>query len=285
MNMAETVGRKLTIADDFRDAIYVGPNATGSLLLSRQNCQICRTFETDPTSDPVRNKVDAYWLSINPLEVYVVTSSMHHLIPVEVLATPDSFESSIVFARGSLDLLSRPVSDVIEPDFHEQEIDAPAAPEQLPEVMAQLRRQLALSIGDLAHMLGLSRRHFYNLASGANASRETETRVRTIAEMTTRLDAELSDAELIRAAILTPVGTPSLTFYEVAEQGDLDALRTVLDALIQKIHGRGIRRVRRAVPRRATTPQRDKRKRHAREALKDIPQRAPVSRGDPGGAN
>ena len=276
--------RKVTIADEFRDSIYVGSKGTGSLLLSRQHCRICRSFTADPTSDPVRNEVDSYWSSIDPLEVYVVIPIMRSPVPGEFWVAPESLEGSIVFGPEYLQLPGRLIADIAEPDLCEKEIDVSPVPEPLPEILKRLRCQLDLPIGDLARVLGLGRRHFYNLSSGANASRETETRVRALSAMVAQLNDELDDAELVRAAVLTPIGPSALTFYEVAERGDSDELSAVLEALIRRIRGRGIRRIKRAVPRPATVQQHEERKRRAREALGGLPPRDPVSRGDPGGA-
>jgi hypothetical protein len=281
----EAAERRVTIADEFRDTIYVGSVATGSLLPSRQHCRICRSFETDPTSDPVRNQVDSYWLSLDPVEVYVVIPIIPHIAPMKTLAGPGSVESSIVLSLDTPQLPMSPVGLIAGRSFSGEVVEATAPPEPLPDLLARVRRQLDMPVGDLARMLGLGRRHFYNLSAGGNASQETEARVRTVSAMVTQLNDELDDAELVRAAILTPVGRSALTFYEVAERGGIDELRAMLDALIQRIHGRGIRRVRSAVQRRATAQQREERKRRAGEALGDLPPRDPASRGDPGGAD
>jgi hypothetical protein len=281
----EAAEHKVTIADEFRDTIYVGSVATGSLLPSRQHCRICRSFETDPTSDPVRNQVDSYWLSLDPVEVYVVIPIIRHIAPMKTLAGLGSVESSIVLSFDTPQLPMSPVGLIAGHSFSGELVETTAPPDPLPDLLVRLRRQLDMPVGDLARMLGLGRRHFYNLSAGGNASRETESRVRTVSAMVTQLHDELDDAELVRAAILTPVGRSTLTFYEVAERGGIDELRAMLDALIRRIHGRGIRRVRRAVPRRATAQQREERNRRAGEALGDLPPRDSASRGDPGGAD
>lgn len=117
---------------------------------------------------------------------------------------------------------------------------------KLGDLVKEVHALSGLPVGDAARMIGLGRRQFYNLAKGFGTKAATESHIRLVAMQL----AEIS--ERVRAAILTPLGPDSTSYFETAESRDAAALRSKVSALLHRIDTRGIRQVRRAIPRKAS---------------------------------
>lgn len=115
--------------------------------------------------------------------------------------------------------------------------DPPGTP-SLAELMADLRDRLDLPVEDIASMVGVRRRQFYNLINGATVSSAREARMRLLHAIVSELEVAVGgDRARLRAAILMPVGERFETFYSAAaEGGDLDKLRIVGRELVRRIN-------------------------------------------------
>lgn len=151
----------------------------------------------------------------------------------------------------------------------------------LSAILGSMRESIDIPVADLARMIGLRRRQFYNLLADNPTSADTEARIRRLAVEIERLArATEGGPEVMRAAILTPVGSDAVSLFEVAAAGDEERLREVVTTLLAQIEVRGVRRTRRAIPRAVPPEVAQRRRRLMRESMAD---RSPPSRRRDGG--
>jgi Homeodomain-like domain len=101
----------------------------------------------------------------------------------------------------------------------------------LEEVLRNLRAQAALPVGELAAMLGVSRRQFYNWLQRANEpDLEQEARVRHTAKLVAQLHDAYGESRLVRAALLTP--TPAGSAYEALRANDMTAAEAAVTGMV-----------------------------------------------------
>jgi hypothetical protein len=276
---------KWTFSDDCLGAVRFPSGGTGAMIDGDPGVH---WHDWDPTSDRVGNKVDhglACFEDPIPRRAYIVVS--HMTSPEESLIYgPLANGLGSVYVAAPVDFHFDPaalvetstVSEVVRP------LETLASP--LADELVEVRRALDMPVSDLARMVGLGRRQFYNLLSGGQTAPATEARIRRVAEAIRELHDSLGgDADQVRAAVLTPVGDKSLSFFDAASTGDEALIREALEALRLRVAGRGIRRTRRAIPRAASPEQRKSRARRMREELNELssPGPDPVSQGEPGG--
>lgn len=261
MTQTVTPGLKYTFADHCAGALRFASGGTGSILDS----DLPRGFEhKDFTSDPVRNQVDVYWSTFDQVYGVVVVS-----LPADFPLLPPTL------ARPAHDLLASPAPPA--PFFLRDAATsiALANPPHVPELaeVAQRLRDLAgLPVGDVAAMVGLGRRQFYNLLDAGATSPETELRLRHLADLLEQLAGVVGeDPTTIRSALLTPVGSAAHSLFETALEGEETVLREIFDALLDRIEQRGLRQVRRAAPRRDLPDAGRQRADRAREVLDEMP--------------
>jgi hypothetical protein len=109
----------------------------------------------------------------------------------------------------------------------------------LRHIVRNLREQVPLPAADLAAMLGLRRRQFYNLISGSRASSERERWIRKVAAGLERLrDAGATEPSVLRAALLHPL-LDGRSLYDRAcsldEAGLTEAENALAEALNQRL--------------------------------------------------
>ncbi|HSC20476.1 MAG TPA: hypothetical protein VLC07_01995 [Solirubrobacterales bacterium] len=241
-----TTALRYTFAEHCSHAVRFVPCATGmlgALYLSPQ-------FDYGPaTSDPVRNQVDVYSGAFEEVVGVVVMPAQLPLLPT---------------------YLWSPVTELPAPA---QPATVPADPStEAPEVavLARRIRELAgLPVSDLAAMIGVGRRQFYNLLDHGSTSLGTELRVHHLAAQLERLAGIVGeDPAAIRSALLTPVGRPARSLFEVALAWEDSKIEETFGALVDRIERRGLRQVPRAVPRRRAVAARDA---SVREVLGELP--------------
>lgn len=155
------------------------------------------------------------------------------------------------------------------------------AAEPLSAVLESIRESIDIPVADLARMVGLRRRQFYNLLAGSPTGTETEMRIRRLAAALDRLAvATEGGPRALRAAVLTPIGPDATNLFEVAIGGDEKLLATTVEALLVQIETRGVRRTRRAIPRPVPAGTTEQRRRLMRESLADRPARKPTRERD-----
>jgi hypothetical protein len=186
-----------------------------------------------PTSDPVSNVVDVYSFDFDEVTGVVIVPTHLPLLPAHLWPPP-----------------------------------APT----LSQLAHRLRDLAGLPVADLAAMIGIGRRQFYNLLDHGSTSAETELRVRHLADQLERIAGVVGDNPVaVRSALLTPVGSPARTLYEVALAGEDSKLGETFDALIDRIERRGLRQVPRALPRRRPGGGGETEGARAQEALEELP--------------
>jgi hypothetical protein len=90
----------------------------------------------------------------------------------------------------------------------------------LEEVLGTLRAQAGLPVGDLAAMLGVSRRQFYHWIGRENEpDTAQEQRVRRTAALVATLHERFGDGRMVRAALLA--ATPHGSAFDALKAGDL----------------------------------------------------------------
>jgi len=100
----------------------------------------------------------------------------------------------------------------------------------LAAVCAEMRALIDLPVQDLARMVGIGRRQFYNLMNGetpAMRSSEDERRLRQVHDQLKSLSSVSHGDSSLRSAVLTPL--PDLqgkSFFDAAESGDTQLLET-----------------------------------------------------------
>ena len=253
---------KYTLSEHCSGALRFGSGATGALL----DYDFPVGFECQSlTSDPVRNQVDTFRLPYEKIYGVVIVPARAGLplLPAYLLPAHTwypTFESP-----------PRPITPTSVEAAPPSQPTTLASPEpQLAEVAGRIRDLTGLPVADVAAMVGIGRRQFYNLLGGGSASLETELRVRHLAALLDRLTGVVGEEpEAVRSALLTPVGAPARSVFEVALAGEDAKFEEALDALLDRIERRGLRQVPRAVPRQGipSTQQRD----GGREALGALP--------------
>jgi uncharacterized protein (TIGR04255 family) len=162
--------------------------------------------------------------------------------------------------------------------------DPISSAEPLSVVLRRIRESIDIPVVDLARMVGLRRRQFYNLLDGNPTTTQTEMRIRRLAAALERLAQATGDGPAaLRAAVLTPVGQDATNLFEVAVEGDEGSLARTVEALLAQIAEFGVRRTRRAIPRPASPTAAERRRKRAREALADRPGHEPAREGDDDG--
>jgi hypothetical protein len=111
-----------------------------------------------------------------------------------------------------------------------------AAPQlALAEAAEQMRGYVDLPVEDLASMVGLRRRQYYNLMRGkatSMKSSEGERRLRLLHRFLGELHGQLEDARAVRGAVLMPLDELELrSFFDVAAEAGVDDLPTAYHAL------------------------------------------------------
>ncbi len=97
-------------------------------------------------------------------------------------------------------------------------------------VLTTMREQAGLPVGDLARLLGISRRQFYNWLSGDNQpDSETEKGVRDVSELIEMLFSHLGDARLVRSALLARTAVGSV--FDLLAAGDSQRARSAVELL------------------------------------------------------
>jgi uncharacterized protein (TIGR04255 family) len=150
--------------------------------------------------------------------------------------------------------------------------DSGPAARPLSAVLKSLRESIDIPVADLARMVGLRRRQFYNLLAGDSTSADTESRIRQLAVEIERLATVTEEGpQAMRSAVLAPVGPEAVSLFEVAVMGDRVRLRDTVDRLLVQVETRGVRRTRRAIPRPVPPEVARRRRRLMRESLADRP--------------
>ena len=97
-------------------------------------------------------------------------------------------------------------------------------------VLTTMREQAGLPVGDLARLLGISRRQFYNWLSGENQpDSETEKGTRDTSDLIEMLFSHLGDARLVRSALLARTAVGSV--FDLLAAGDLQRARSAVELL------------------------------------------------------
>ena len=97
----------------------------------------------------------------------------------------------------------------------------------LEEVLRRLRMQAGLPVGDLATMLGVSRRQFYHWIGRENEpDTAQEQRVRRTAALVSSLHDQFGDGRMVRAALLA--STPDGSAFDALKVGDLARAESVV---------------------------------------------------------
>ncbi len=156
------------------------------------------------------------------------------------------------------------------PEVKESVEDPSHATRPLSAVLKSFRESIDIPVADLARMIGLRRRQFYNLLADNPTSADTEIRIRRLAVEIERLaTATEGGPEVMRAAVLTPVGPDAMSLFDVAAEGDQERLKDTVAILLRQIETRGVRRTRRAIPRPVPPEVARRRSRLMRESLAD----------------
>jgi hypothetical protein len=104
------------------------------------------------------------------------------------------------------------------------------------EVLADLREKIDLPISDLARLIGVERRHFYNLLNGAAVSLSREIFARALHQKVLRISTLThGDAAKVRGALLLPLTPNGDTLYSVACTQNEAEMRRMADDLIQRL--------------------------------------------------
>ncbi len=234
---------KYTVAEHCADMVRFVSGATGMISSVDLRCR----FDWEQTSDPVVNQVDVYSSAYDEVIGVVIVPANLPLLPAHLSCHP-----------------------LVEVAPLLQNAPQPAGPPGPAQLANRLRDLVDLPVTDLAAMIGIGRRQFYNLLEQGSTRPETELRLRHLADQVERLAGVVGeDPVAIRSALLTPVGDPARSLFEVAVGDEHSKLGETFRALLDRIERRGLRHVPRAVPRRrGGDPEAARR---AREALDDLP--------------
>lgn len=257
---------KYTFADHCSGAIRFASGATGSILDS----DLPPGFRHEAlTSDPVRNQVDFY---THPYEdvygvVVVQVGAGIPLLPPSLIAP--TFDLLAGRAAGHLFAVVPGHPPAVPSPV---EVDVRSGASEPAEIARRVRDLAGLPVNDVARMIGIGRRQFYNLLERGSTSPETELRLRHLAAQLEQLAGVVGeDSAAIRSALLTPVGEPPRSLFEAALAGEDASLGRIFNALLDRIERRGLRQVRRAVPRRRTAERDERASDRLREALDSLP--------------
>jgi hypothetical protein len=186
-------------------------------------------FHWEPTSDPVVNQVDLYSSAFDEVIGVVIVPPHLPLLPAHLSCRA-----------------WQPPAEAAPPL---KATSPPAGPPELAQLARRLRELVDLPVSDLAAMIGIGRRQFYNLLKDGSTSAETELRLRHLADRVERLAGVVGEEPAaIRSALLTPVGQPARSMFEVAVGDEHSKLGESFDALMDRIERRGLRQAPRAVP-------------------------------------
>jgi hypothetical protein len=101
----------------------------------------------------------------------------------------------------------------------------------LEHVLTAMRRQAGMPVGDLAHMLGVSRRQFYNwLARENHPDIRQEARIRGAARLVARVHDHYRDPRMVRAAFLAT--TEHGSAFEALSDGRLAQAANAIEAVL-----------------------------------------------------
>lgn len=240
---------RYTFADNCADAVRFVSGATGMIC----SFDLPTAYHWEPpTSDPVVNQVDVYSSSFDEMVGVVIVPGNLPLLPVHLSCHP-----------------WQPPVEIAPP--RQPAAPPPVGPPELARLARRLRELVDLPVADLAAMVGIGRRQFYNLLQHGTTSPETELRLRHLADEIERLAGVVGeDPAAMRSALLTPVGEPARSLFEVAVGDEHSKLHGTFVALLDRIERRGLRQVPRGVPRRRTG-KRGEATARTREALRDLP--------------
>ena len=116
----------------------------------------------------------------------------------------------------------------------------------LPAALRITRQSAGLPVQDLAAMLGIKRRQFYNLASGEEPDNSCEDRIFRVANAIGKIsDLVEGNSRHVRAALLAYIGNDS--FYDAAVSGNERRLDNALDQALAAIRC-GVKIQRRLAP-------------------------------------
>ena len=106
------------------------------------------------------------------------------------------------------------------------------------EVLSQLRSQAGLPVAELAALLGVSRRQFYNwLGSEHLPDFAHEEHARRLAQIIDILHGRFGEARLVRSALLSL--SPQGTIYDALRDGDFDRADAAAEALPEPAPAKG----------------------------------------------
>jgi hypothetical protein len=91
--------------------------------------------------------------------------------------------------------------------------------EPLAEVLDRLRTRSGLPAAEIARMVGIQRRHLYNLVDGNNTTPERERRIRSISKLVDDLFERLGEPSMVRSSLLAPIGRDLRSFVDLAVEG------------------------------------------------------------------
>jgi transcriptional regulator with XRE-family HTH domain len=148
-------------------------------------------------------------------------------VPTNALSTNSAFGAIVVGAIPRTQSLSadqhRIVLLTLARSFGEvwtNEAEPPVeVSEQLTEVLGRLRAKAGLPAAEIARMIGIQRRHLYNLADGGSTPPEREQRIRALARFVDGLFERYEDVEAVRSALLAPIETDLRSFVDLATEG------------------------------------------------------------------
>ena len=104
------------------------------------------------------------------------------------------------------------------------------------DLTKSMRDAIDLPVQDVARMIGVGRRHFYNLMKGETKKLDTEkeSRLRRLVQALRELSDGLGNPELVRAAVLTPL-PDGTTFFDAASGGEPEQIEQAIVAVREKI--------------------------------------------------
>lgn len=156
-------------------------------------------------------------------------------------------EDFVIFARAASDLVVTTVRGIAERDLdllydwdlvtitplriplRRPDVTPSVASPQvaLEDVLTRLRAQAGLPVGDLAAMLGVSRRQFYNWVARENdPDTDQEQRIRRSASLVASLEDRFGDPRTVRAALLAT--TQHGSAFDALKAGDLEQAEAAL---------------------------------------------------------
>lgn len=208
-------------------------------------------FSSESTSGPSLDRVDETfnrWFAHAVRAIVVAPSSIdfgHGTWPIAASSHPET------------DLLAH-----LDDPIHGAPIETTA------DAAKDLKSWLALSVRDVARMVGVKRRQYYNLMNGDKPNSGTARRLIEVREALRPLyEASGDDPEVLRNVILTPIRGLGTSLFQAAVDDDRLSLRAASDQMLGRVV-RGVTFGDRPVPPPIETPnERDR----AREVIEDTP--------------